>query len=174
MKEKSESEVAQSCPTLCNPMDCSPPGSSAHGIFQAWVLEWGATAFSIVPLPGFKPVPPAVEAWSLNYWIVRELPTNIYHISFVCQESGHSLAGCFWLRGSQSPHLKFQLRENLIPRTFMLLLPGFSSSWAVDWGPQFLHACWLEASLSFLPYGPLYRAVRFPERKRERKKERKN
>ena len=47
MKVKSESEVAQSCPTLSNPMDCSLPGSSAHGIFQARVLEWGAIAFSI-------------------------------------------------------------------------------------------------------------------------------
>ena len=46
MKVKSESEVAQSCPTLSDPMDCSPPGSSAHGIFQARVLEWGAIAFS--------------------------------------------------------------------------------------------------------------------------------
>ena len=36
----------QSCPTLCDPMDCSPPGSSIHGIFQARVLEWGAIAFS--------------------------------------------------------------------------------------------------------------------------------
>ena len=42
MKVKSESEVAQSCPTLCDPMDCSLPGSSVHGIFQARVLEWGA------------------------------------------------------------------------------------------------------------------------------------
>ena len=42
MKVKSESEVAQSCPTLSDPMDCSPPGSSIHGIFQARVLEWGA------------------------------------------------------------------------------------------------------------------------------------
>ena len=41
-----ESEVAQSCPTLSDPMDCSLPGSSIHGIFQARVLEWGATAFS--------------------------------------------------------------------------------------------------------------------------------
>ena len=46
MKVKSESEVAQSCPTLSDPMDCSPPGSSVHGIFQARVLEWGAIAFS--------------------------------------------------------------------------------------------------------------------------------
>ena len=40
------SEVAQSCPTLCNPMDCSPPGSSVHGIFQARILEWVAISFS--------------------------------------------------------------------------------------------------------------------------------
>ena len=46
MKGKSEGEVAQSCPTLSDPMDCSPPGSSVHGIFQARVLEWGAIAFS--------------------------------------------------------------------------------------------------------------------------------
>ena len=46
MKVKSESEVAQSCLTLHDPMDCSPPGSSVHGICQARVLEWGAIAFS--------------------------------------------------------------------------------------------------------------------------------
>ena len=44
---KSKSEVAQSCLTLSDPMDCSPPGSSVHGIFQARVLEWGAIAFSM-------------------------------------------------------------------------------------------------------------------------------
>ena len=46
MKVKSESEVTESCPTLSDPMDCSLPGSSVHGIFQARVLEWGAIAFS--------------------------------------------------------------------------------------------------------------------------------
>ena len=46
MKVKSESEVAQSCLTLRDPMDCSLPGSSVHGIFQAGILEWGAIAFS--------------------------------------------------------------------------------------------------------------------------------
>ena len=46
MKVKSESEVAQLCPTLSDPMDYSLPGSSIHGIFQARVLEWGAIAFS--------------------------------------------------------------------------------------------------------------------------------
>ena len=46
MKVKSKSEVAQLCPTPSNPMDCSPPDSSIHAIFQARVLEWGAIAFS--------------------------------------------------------------------------------------------------------------------------------
>ena len=47
MKVKSESEVTESCPTLSDPMDCSLPGSSIHGSFQARVLEWGAIAFSV-------------------------------------------------------------------------------------------------------------------------------
>ena len=63
MKVKSESEVAQSCLTLSNPMDCSPPGSSAHGIFQARVLEWGAIAFHLpnVILPTLS-----LSLWTLN------------------------------------------------------------------------------------------------------------
>ena len=48
MKGKSESEVTQSCLTLSDSMDCSPPGSSVHGIFQARVLEWRAIAFSLL------------------------------------------------------------------------------------------------------------------------------
>ena len=48
MKVKSESEITQSCLTLSDPMDCSPPCSSIHGLFQARVLEWGAIAFSYV------------------------------------------------------------------------------------------------------------------------------
>ena len=56
MKVKIESEVAQSCPTLSDPMDCSLPGSSVHGIFQARVLEWGAIAFSEVTVQGLTGV----------------------------------------------------------------------------------------------------------------------
>ena len=48
MKVKSESEVAQLCPTPSDPMDCSPPGSSIHRIFQARVLEWGAIALGLL------------------------------------------------------------------------------------------------------------------------------
>ena len=70
MKVKSESEDAQSCPTLRSLMDCSLPGSSVRGIFQARVLEWGAIAFSTqipysyrisAPGPGNKPMSPALE-----------------------------------------------------------------------------------------------------------------
>ena len=54
IKVRSESEVIQSCPTPSDPMDCSLPGSSIHGIFQARVLEWGAIAFSITALDHLK------------------------------------------------------------------------------------------------------------------------
>ena len=60
MKVKSEGEVAQSCPTLSDPMDCSLPGSSVHGIFQARVLEWGAIAFSDV-IPRCSQISPPVS-----------------------------------------------------------------------------------------------------------------
>ena len=60
------SEVAQSCPTLCNPMDCSLPGFSVHGIFQARVLEWVSTSFSgDLPEPGIEPRSSALQADSL-------------------------------------------------------------------------------------------------------------
>ena len=57
MKVKSESEVAQSCLTLSDPMDCSPPGSAVHRTFQARVLEWGAIAFSYYSYIGPVEVP---------------------------------------------------------------------------------------------------------------------
>ena len=67
MKVKSESEVAQSCPTLRNPMDCSPSGSSVHGIFQARVLEWGAITFSASSLELGKG-DLAYGFWRLKHW----------------------------------------------------------------------------------------------------------
>ena len=63
MKVKSESKVAQSCPTLLDPMECSPPGSSIHGIFQARVLEWGAITFS-----------ESQFLFVLQIWVWRENP----------------------------------------------------------------------------------------------------
>ena len=64
-ERKKESEVTQSCPTLCNPMDCSLPGSSVHGIFQARVLEWVAIPSPGIPNPGIKPRSPALQADAL-------------------------------------------------------------------------------------------------------------
>ena len=56
-----KSEVAQSCHTLCDPMDCSPPGSYVHGIFQARILEWVAISFSRGSSdPGIEPRSPAL------------------------------------------------------------------------------------------------------------------
>ena len=60
LKVKSEREVAQSCRSLSDPMDCSLPGSSVHGIFQARVLEWVATAFSTL-----RHCRPSID-WLLN------------------------------------------------------------------------------------------------------------
>ena len=72
MKVKSESEVVQLCLTLSDPMDCSLPDSSVHGIFQARVLEWGAIAFS---------TDEEAQAFKLKKSIFEFLPNNFfYHI----------------------------------------------------------------------------------------------
>ena len=65
---KSESEVAQLCPTLCDPMDCSLPGSSLHGVLQARVLEWVAIFLlqGNLPDPGIEPRSPAFQADALT------------------------------------------------------------------------------------------------------------
>ena len=58
--------VTQSCPTLCDPMDYSPPGSSVHGLLQARILEWVANSFSRhLPNPWIKPRSPALQAYSI-------------------------------------------------------------------------------------------------------------
>ena len=63
---KSESEVIQSCPTLCDPMDCNPPGSSIHGIFQARGLEWAPfPSPGDLPNPGIELRSPASQADAL-------------------------------------------------------------------------------------------------------------
>ena len=62
MEVKSASEVTQSCPTLSDPTDCSPPGSSIHGILQARVLEWVAMAFSV---PAYK-ISEKTKTWALD------------------------------------------------------------------------------------------------------------
>ena len=87
MKVKSESEVAQSHPTLCNPMDCSLPGSSIHGIFQARVLEWGAMVriFNIVKMDIFSP-----KIYILIQHILFQNPRNLI-VFFNVNSSIHSV-----------------------------------------------------------------------------------
>ena len=83
---RSESEVAQSCPTLCDPMGCSPPGSFTHGIFQARVVEWVAISFSRGSSdPGIEPGSPTLQRTRDQianiHWIIkksREFQKNIY------------------------------------------------------------------------------------------------
>ena len=74
MKVKSESEVAQSCLTLHDPMDCSLPGSSVHGIFQARILEWGAIAFSAL-LPYLYPKLSTQKVEGKVFEATRSLPS---------------------------------------------------------------------------------------------------
>ena len=80
MKVKSESKVAQSCLTLSHPMDCSPPGSSIHGIFQARVLEWGAIALPNYNSPQTSSGP--LLALSIkSYWNTYTL----IHLCIICE-----------------------------------------------------------------------------------------
>ena len=66
-KKRSESEVTQSCPTLCDPVDCSPPGSPVHGILQARTLAWlPFPSPGDLPDPGIKPRSPALQADALT------------------------------------------------------------------------------------------------------------
>ena len=90
-KVKSESEVAQSCPTLHDPMDCSLPHSSIHGIFQARVLEWGAIAFSenLSLLPLFLLL--VMKWWDWMPWssfFKRWVLSQLFHSPFSSSSSG--------------------------------------------------------------------------------------
>ena len=89
MKVKSETEVAQSCPTLCNPMDCRLPGSSIHGIFQARVLEWGAIAF-------YYPAAVAAAAAAAAAKSLQSCPTLSDLMD--CRLPGSSIRGIFQAR----------------------------------------------------------------------------
>ena len=70
---------AQSCPTLCNSMDCNPPGSSVHGIFQARILEGVAISYSKdLPAPGIKPASPELAGG----FFTTELPGKPHILSY--------------------------------------------------------------------------------------------
>ena len=78
-ESESESEVTQSCPTLGDPVDYSLPGSSAHGIFQARVLEWGAIAFSVL------------SSSNIKYWVGQKVHSE-FSITFYGKQQMNFLA----------------------------------------------------------------------------------
>ena len=80
MKVKSESEVVQSYPTLSDPMDCSPPSYSVHGIFQARVLEWGAIAFSELRIRHLTIV---LSFSSISSIFVSKFSHILYHKNYI-------------------------------------------------------------------------------------------
>ena len=85
MKE-SESEVSQSCPTLCDPVNCSLPSSSVHGILQARILEWVTTSFSrgsSRPRDGMQVF--CIAGWRFTLWATRQLDACILEESDVAQ-----------------------------------------------------------------------------------------
>ena len=91
MKVKSESEVAQSCPTPSDPMDCRPPGPSVHGIFQARVLEWGAMIHMIIEMDICMN-----SCWAYHRYICIQIETFIdvciYTLGFPCGSAGKESA----------------------------------------------------------------------------------
>ena len=128
MKVKSESEVAQSCPTLSNPMDCSRPGSSVHGIFQARVLEWGAI--------------------SLFLWECNSVEIALFfHFLSLCSHASpwpnrrSILCRCHWRRitGIAVIHANVQQREKCTQISYGHQLTPVYSRQAMDWRCR--HTC---------------------------------
>ena len=101
MKVKSEREVAQSCLTLHDPMDCSLPGFSIHGIFQARVLEWGAIASSVKLCTGVKTANPPIGSVSQSCLTVSD-PMD-------CSLPGFSIHGIFQARGLEWGAIAFSV-----------------------------------------------------------------
>ena len=130
MKMKSESEVAQSCLTLSNTMDCSLPGSSVHGIFQARVLEWGAIAFS---------------DWLLEHLI--EIKARFENSSFSDNYNHRNIktyTNRFYLKtsGSLNDWQEWQKSDNQKERKNYILLYGLSLSCVlfllyINWSTRF-------------------------------------
>ena len=121
MKVKSESEVGQSCPTLGDPMDCSLPGSSIHGIFQARVLEWGAIAFSMwidrtshsseyLHLVHAQPLRAWWSFWGeQSTWLrTRDLPPTCYMFSG-SDFTGLWFSGKLWDQSRWSKHMMVEM-----------------------------------------------------------------
>ena len=137
MKVKSESEVAQSCQTLCDPKDSNLPGSSVHGIFQARVLEWGAIAFSAAGAEGGNKLGIRPETWGERpvQWISHVSstgkPWGLHRHRGLGPPRVSDTAGLQWCRRSsisdKSPDVGAatgpgtQLREAVLLSTLLIL-----------------------------------------------------
>ena len=105
-----QSEVAQSCPTLCNPMDCSPPGSSIHGIFWARILEWGAISLSgesSWPRDWTRVSCIAGRLYRLSHqgipnWVVNQILLNVWDVALITNKLAPHGFGYFCCRGDHT------------------------------------------------------------------------
>ena len=123
------SEVAQSCLTLCDPMDCSPPGSSVHGVFQAWILEWVAVSFSRVSsLPRDRTRVSLIVGRHFTIWATREAPySRIGTLKFF-----KFIYIYFWLRWVLI--ILHKLSPVEVNGVYSLLwCMGFSLRWLLSW-----------------------------------------
>ena len=155
-KVKSESEVAQSCPTLSNPMDCSLPGSSAHGIFQATVLEWGAIAFSLLAYSGKESEKEYIYIYIyMHKWITLPLETQhcksiilqFFKKKFISRHFRLPLTSCL---DSRMPKALF-ITNHALPST------DISEKEEVAYGKEGHGALgWSETFFSFLFFFPRY------------------
>ena len=145
MKVKSKSEVTHSCPTLRDPIDCSPPGSSVHGIFQARVLEWSAVslddcktaACTDVPSDGITPKLPAAMAGST---FTAGTPTG--RCLLMCCVVKVSLTCAFkHLRSEQGLTMPFTFQSSLLKSALLMYSPKENSRVSIQeasWGLEFL------------------------------------
>ena len=128
MKVKSENEVAQSCPMLSDPMDCSLPGSSVHGILEARILEWEAILFSKESsLPRDQTQPPALQAdflpsESLGKPIVKH---REFQVKVLDSQHRLPLIGCIVL-ARHLPHIQDDFKDK-VQQQQNSLYKGFSS-----------------------------------------------
>ena len=112
MKVQSESEVAQSCPTLSDPMDCSLPGSSVHGIFQTRVLEWGAIAFSAKENRRSK-----MHSLNMHMQNSEEQAFFIVQLSHPYMTTGKNIALTRWTFVDKVMSLLFNILSRSLPRS---------------------------------------------------------
>ena len=133
MKVKSQSELAQVCPTLSDPMDCSLPGSSVHGIFQARVLQWGAIAFSNIIYYMLntcmqvkkQQLEPDVEQWT-GWKLGKEYAKAVYwHLAYLIYLQSTSFEMLGWMKRK----LESRLPGEISITTDTQMIPPFGRKW---------------------------------------------